>query len=95
MTQEEKRIAWDKLTQEEKEKLEKRRRELIEWSMREREKVIKKIKAEGRWLGGLDGDERYPELVEVSEEYKKGFKELLELIEEKLKETYYESAFYT
>lgn len=94
MTQEEKRIAWDKLTQEEKEELEKRRSELIERSMREREKVIKKIEAEGRWLGGLDGDERYPELVEVSEEYKKGFKELLKLVEEKLEEKYYESAFY-
>ena len=78
MTQEEKKAAWDKLTQEEKEEIKERRKEIIQWSIEEEEKAIKKIKAEGRWIGGLDGV--YPELQEISKEYKKRLQGLLEEI---------------
>lgn len=79
MTQDEKncrRAIWDKMTPEERQEAEARKAEIIEWSIKENEKAIEKIKAEGRWVGGLDGS--YPELDEINKEYRRKLNELLE-----------------
>lgn len=78
MTQEEKnrrKAIWDKMTAEERQEAETRKAEIIEWSIREKDKAIEKIKAEGRWTGGLDGS--YPELDEIDKEYRRKLNELL------------------
>ncbi len=78
MTQEEKnrrKAIWDKMTLEERQEAEARKAEIIDWAVKEEEKAIEKIKAEGRWVGGLDGND--PELREINEEYRRKLKELL------------------
>lgn len=84
MKKEEARTIWNGMTNIQRknaeEKFEKKRNELLQWKMEQDEKAIKKIKAEGRWIGGLDGE--YPELEEISKEYKQRFEELFDVIRE-------------
>lgn len=67
---------WDRLTNDEKDKIEEERQLIIEWAIQEEEKAMEKIRAEGRFKGGLDG--YYPELKEISNEMKKKMRELIE-----------------
>jgi TRAP-type C4-dicarboxylate transport system substrate-binding protein len=64
----ERKKIWDRLSDEEKNLIEKERQNIIEWSIQEEEMAVKKIKEEGRYIGGLDGD--YPELREISSQVK-------------------------
>lgn len=84
MTKEEAKILWNNMTQEQRKvaekNFEKKRNDLLQWKREQDEKTIKKIKEEGRWLGGLDGS--YPELNEIAREYKKRFEELIDVLKE-------------
>lgn len=66
------------LSDAEREQVEKERLEIIEWSISEEKKAMEKIKAEGRFRGGLDG--KYPELIEISKERNRKYDMLLDKI---------------
>lgn len=72
------KAVWDKMTNSERQKAEKEKKDIIDWSIREEGKAIEKIKAEGRYKGGLDGD--YPELIEISNKTKQKLNDLLNRI---------------
>lgn len=69
------KATWDKMTVSERQKVEQEKSDIIKWSIEEERKAVEKIKAEGRYNGGLDG--YYPELVEISEKTKQKLNELL------------------
>lgn len=83
MTAEQKTI-WNSMTEDERKKAEeefqKRRDKLLQWKVQQTEKVIQKLKDEGRWVGGLDGS--CPELDELNKEYKRRFNGLLDVLQE-------------
>lgn len=60
------RKIWEALTDSERDAVEQKRADIINWSIEAEEKALEKIKAEGRHTGGLDG--KYPELEEISKE---------------------------
>ncbi|MDO4326996.1 MAG: hypothetical protein Q4E24_13350 [bacterium] len=60
---------WEALTDDERKAAEKKRDEIVQWTIEENNKALEKIKKEGRYVGGLDG--QYPELKEISEEGKR------------------------
>ncbi|MGN0506645.1 MAG: hypothetical protein ACI4FZ_08795 [Lachnospiraceae bacterium] len=66
---------WDSMTEEERQTAEQERRKIIDWETEECEKARRKIKEEGRYIGGLDG--YYPEYEEISKERNRRYKELL------------------
>lgn len=72
---ERRKAAWSKLTQEDQEKFEEKREQILQCWIDENEKTIEMLKSEGKWKSGLDGV--YPELLENSKEYKQQMNELL------------------
>ncbi len=84
MTREEASAIWRGMDEEQRkdaeEKFEKERDELLQWKVGQTEKVIQKLKDEGRWVGGLDGN--CPELDELNKEYKQRFNGLLDVLQE-------------
>ncbi len=77
MTKEKLHILYDGLDSSQKEEVEKifqrRRNQLFEWHIVEREKVDKKLKEDGRYKEGLDTNNSEPEVRELSAEYKRRF----------------------
>ena len=69
------KACWDALTELEKKEIEDEKKEIIQWAIKNKDKFIEKLKAEGRWRGGLDGI--YPELEDIKLQYKKQLQELL------------------
>jgi hypothetical protein len=59
---------WDRLSDEEKNNIEEERLHIIDWAIQEEEKAMSKIKLEGRYHRGLDGN--YPEIKEISDKVK-------------------------
>lgn len=72
------KAAWDRMTVSERQKVEQEKSDIIKWSIEEERKAVEKIKAEGRYKGGLDG--YYPELVEISEKTRQKLNELLQRV---------------
>ena len=58
------------------EQAEKEYRELVEQTIKKNDEAIKRIKAEGRHKGGLDG--RYEELMAISREHNRKINEIRE-----------------
>ena len=50
--------GWEKLTDKQKTGLEKEIRELFEWERAQREQLMRTLKDEGKWIGGLDGNQK-------------------------------------
>ena len=69
---------WDALTEVEKDAVEQKRAAILQWSVEAEKTAFEKIKAEGRYTGGLDG--HYPELQEISKETTRKISELLNSI---------------
>lgn len=72
------KAIWDKMTASERQKAEQEKSDIIKQSIEDEQKAIEKIKAEGRYKGGLDGN--YPELDEISKRTKKRLNDLLKSI---------------
>lgn len=58
------------------EQAEKEYRELVEQTIKKNDEALKRIKAEGRHKGGLDG--RYEELIAISREHNRKINEIRE-----------------
>lgn len=80
----EQKTIWNSMSEDERKKAEeefqKRRDKLLQWKVKQTEKVIQKLKDEGRWVGGLDGS--CPELDTLNKEYKQRFNGLLDVLQE-------------
>lgn len=72
------KAIWDSMSEEERMKAERERAEIFKWWNDEEDRVIAKRKAEGCFVGGLDGC--YPELDEISKEANRRLEELLEKV---------------
>lgn len=65
---------WASLSEAEKEAANAEWHEIIQWWREEEHKTTEKLKAEGRYLGGLDG--YYPERIATTKEAHKKMREL-------------------
>lgn len=63
------------MNKEDKEQAQKEMQEIIDWARAETDRVIVKLKEEGRWAAGLDGNVK--ELDEVNRQYRKKMDELV------------------
>lgn len=50
--------AWEQLTDKQKESLEKEIQELFAWEREQREQLRKQLMDEGKWIGGLDSNQK-------------------------------------
>ncbi len=66
---------WDKMTLEEQQAAEKKKEEIIKWSAEESDKIIDRLKEEGKFKARLGADP--PELIEHHRQYKKRLYDLL------------------
>lgn len=82
MNQEEMNLFFNGLSDVQKKEIEevfqRKRTELFQWHQRESEKVLKKLKDEGRFQSGLDANIGNPEMKEISAEYHRRFHALPE-----------------
>ena len=77
MTEQERRKAWAKLPEQEKKRLEEKRLEIVKRSVDTETRIIKELKAAGKWEYGVL-DRGYPELKAANEVYRAEFRALLE-----------------
>ena len=68
--------GWEKLTDKQKTGLEKEIRELFEWERAQREQLMRTLKDEGKWIGGLDGNQK--DFALIISERKRRFREIQE-----------------
>lgn len=69
------KVIWDKMTEEERQDAENRKDEIIRWYEEKKKSVYERLALEGKMRGGLDG--RYPEIIELNEEYRQRLRNLL------------------
>lgn len=72
------RAVWDRMNDLARQEAEKEKADILKWSIEQEEKVIEKLKAEGKYKGGLDGN--YPELTEISKKTQQKMNDLLDRI---------------
>lgn len=72
------KAVWDGMTNLARQETEQEKADIIKWAIDEEGKAVEKLKAEGRYKGGLDGN--YPELDEISKKTQKKMNDLLDRI---------------
>lgn len=72
------KAVWDGMTDLARKEAEQEKADIIKWAIEEEGKAVEKLKAEGRYKGGLDGS--YPELDEISKKTQQKMNGLLDRI---------------
>lgn len=72
------KAVWDGMTDLARREAEKEKADIIKWAIEEEGKAVDKLKSEGKYRGGLDGN--YPELYEISKKTQQKMNDLLDRI---------------